>query len=83
MVEERKLLPGDRVVIYSDGVTEAQSPAREFFGRKRLRDIVMAHTTDSCIDLHNNIMGEVKGFINTAPQADDITTVILEYRPEE
>jgi serine phosphatase RsbU (regulator of sigma subunit) len=81
VVEEKQLSPGDRIVIYTDGVTEAQNPSREFFGRKRLREIVLAHAADSCLELHNNIMGEVKGFINIAPQSDDITTVILEYSP--
>jgi sigma-B regulation protein RsbU (phosphoserine phosphatase) len=82
-IEERQLSPGDRIVIYTDGVTEAQSPDREFFGRKRLREIVQAHAGDSCVDLHNFIMGELRGFIHTAPHADDITAVVLEYSPEK
>src|SRR6185503_10176310 len=82
-IEERQLSPGDRIVVYTDGVTEAQSPDHEFFGRKRLRDIVQAHAGDSCVDLHNFIMGELRGFIHTAPQADDITAVVLEYSPEK
>src|SRR5262249_21926029 len=37
---ETQLAPGEKVVIYSDGVTEAQNRAGDFFGRKRLREIV-------------------------------------------
>jgi serine phosphatase RsbU (regulator of sigma subunit) len=82
-VEQRQLAPGDRIVICTDGVTEAQNSTREFFGRKRLREIVLAHTEDSCAALHTAIMSDVRKFVGAAAQADDITTVILEYQPEK
>jgi phosphoserine phosphatase RsbU/P len=81
-VEERQLAPGDRIVIYTDGVTEAESPAREFFGRKRLREIVVAHAAHSCAVLYEAIQTAVKAFVDSAAQADDITLLVLEYRPE-
>jgi sigma-B regulation protein RsbU (phosphoserine phosphatase) len=81
-VEERQLAPGDRLVIYSDGVTEAQNPRSEFFGRKRLRELVVAHAADSCNALHDAVLQAVKTFADSAEQADDITLVVLEYRPD-
>ncbi len=39
-VAEQRLAPGDKIVIYTDGVTEAQNAAGEFFGKKRLREMV-------------------------------------------
>src|SRR5260370_40693196 len=47
-VEERRFAPGDRIVIYTDGVTEAQNLRGEFFGRKQLRELVLAHAAESC-----------------------------------
>jgi phosphoserine phosphatase RsbU/P len=81
-VTERLLSAGDRIVICSDGVTEAQNPRGEFFGRKPLREIVVAHPADTGAELHGAVLGAVKAFVDSAPQADDITLVIIEYRPQ-
>jgi len=81
-VEKRQLTPGDRLVIYSDGVTEAQNARNEFFGRKRLREIAVSHAADSGAALHDAVLGAVKAFVDSAPQADDITLVVIEYQPD-
>jgi len=81
-VEERQLAPGDRIVIYTDGVTEAQNPRGEFFGRKQLREIVVAHAGDDCVALHDAVLRTVKNFISGEPQADDITLLVVEYHPD-
>ncbi len=71
---------GDKVLIYSDGVTEAQNGASEFFGKKRLRTIASEHAGESATALHEAIQEEVAVFTGGAPQSDDITVLILEYR---
>jgi len=81
-VEERQLAAGDRIVIYTDGVTEAQNVRGEFFGRKQLRELLVAHAADSCAVLHDAVLRAVKVFTDSATQADDITLVVVEYRPE-
>ena len=81
-VEERQLSPGDQIVIYTDGVTEAQNQRGEFFGRKQLREVVVAHAGDACAALHDAVLRTLKNFIGTAPQADDITLVVVEYHPD-
>jgi serine phosphatase RsbU (regulator of sigma subunit) len=78
-VESLLLAAGDRVVIYSDGVTEAQNQNREFFGKKRLNDILKAHAKDSCAAIHDAIQEGVAAFTEGAPQSDDITVVVLEF----
>ncbi len=80
-VEEKQLSPGDRIVIYTDGVTEAQNPRGEFFSRKQLREIVVAHAGNDCAALHDAVLRTLKNFISDAPQADDITLVVVEYHP--
>ena len=79
-VAEERLAPGDKIVIYTDGVTEAQNAAGEFFGKKRLREIVTAHAAASCQSLHDAIQQAVTEFTEGAPQSDDITLVVLETR---
>ena len=75
-----QLSPGDKLVIYTDGVTEAQDARGAFFGRKRLFDLVRAHAGASSTELHDAIQGAVRDFTEGAPQSDDITLVVLDYR---
>jgi len=77
-VAEEWLAPGDKIVIYTDGVTEAQNAAGEFFGKKRLREIVTARAGGSCQAVHDAIQEAVTEFTEGAPQSDDITLVVLE-----
>ncbi len=77
---EYQLADGDKVVIYSDGVTEAASTSGEFFGKKRLRQILTERTSASCTELHDAIQSAVSTFTEDATQSDDITVVVLEYR---
>jgi serine phosphatase RsbU (regulator of sigma subunit) len=81
-VEETLLGAGDRLVIYSDGVSEAQSPAGEFYGRRRLREVILANPKASCRQLHDAIQESVRTFTDSAPQSDDITLVVLQYSPD-
>jgi serine phosphatase RsbU (regulator of sigma subunit) len=78
-VAEQQLTAGDRVIIYTDGVTEAQNGAAEFFGKKRLLEIAKAHATESCTAIHDAIQEGVAGFTEGVAQSDDITLVVLEF----
>ncbi|HEY7387453.1 MAG TPA: SpoIIE family protein phosphatase [Bryobacteraceae bacterium] len=75
---EERVEAGDRLVAYSDGVTEAQNPRGEFFGGKRLREVVAAHVGESCTSIHDAIHAAVAAFTEDAPQSDDITVLVLE-----
>jgi sigma-B regulation protein RsbU (phosphoserine phosphatase) len=79
-VAEGRLSPGDKVVIYSDGVTEAQDTDGNFFGRKRLRTLVEQHANENCIAIHNAIQEAVAAFTEGAAQSDDITVLVLEFQ---
>jgi sigma-B regulation protein RsbU (phosphoserine phosphatase) len=78
-VAEAQLQPGDKVVIYSDGVTEAQNAAADFFGKKRLRDAIAPQAACNCLAIHDAIQEAVAAFTEGAAQSDDITLLILEY----
>jgi serine phosphatase RsbU (regulator of sigma subunit) len=77
---ECRLSSGDKLVIYSDGVTEAQNTAGAFFGRKRLRQTVAANAAASCRVVHDAIQEALATFTESAPQSDDITLLVVEYR---
>lgn len=75
-----KLEPGDTLVLFSDGVTEAMNPEEELFGESRLRD-VLGGQDDAPLDrLQETIVKAVERFSRGASQADDITLLLLRYR---
>ncbi len=80
--QETTLEAGDKLVIYSDGVTDAANTARDFFGMKRLRDAAEAGARGSARELHDCILRAIAVFASGAEQRDDITLVVLEYRPD-
>jgi serine phosphatase RsbU (regulator of sigma subunit) len=80
-VEYRDLAKGDRLVIYSDGVTEAQNEAGEFFGRPLLREAIARAASLDCAGMHDAIQRSLRDFTGGAEQSDDITLVVVEYAP--
>ncbi len=78
-VVEQRLAAADKIVIYSDGVTEAQNLEKRFFGKRRLREVVEAHAGHSCTVIHDAIQDAVAAFTEGAAQSDDITLVVLEF----
>jgi len=78
-----QLDPGDTLVLYTDGVTEAQGPAGEFFDDERLCAIVASHAEDSVDGLHEGILTAVRNFTRGAAQSDDITLLTVRYRNPE
>ena len=79
-LEDRELAlsPGDKVILYTDGVTEARNISEELFSLKRLTDIISKHGSKSAQDLLTIIKEEVYSYIGTREQYDDITLVVME-----
>jgi sigma-B regulation protein RsbU (phosphoserine phosphatase) len=75
--EEVDLAPGDLLVMYSDGVTEAMNPVYEQFGRDNLLGMIREHRHLSADALVERIVGMVRHHAGTAPQSDDITLVVV------
>ena len=80
---EEQLTPGDKLLIYSDGVTEAQNSAGDFFGKKRLREVVITHAAEGAAAVHDAVQEAVTAFTGGAAQSDDITVLVLEFVGQE
>src|SRR5262249_9467473 len=72
--------PGDLLVLYTDGVVEAENEKRGEFGESRLRAVLSsAGTTEASLVLER-ILQSVETFLGMAPQGDDITCFVMRYR---
>lgn len=76
------LQPGDSVVFYTDGITEARNASGEFFDDDGLLAVVRSHGRRSADELLQAIVQAVETFSDDAPQADDFTVVVLRRRDE-
>jgi sigma-B regulation protein RsbU (phosphoserine phosphatase) len=72
-----QLNPGDTMVLYTDGVTEAQNSERQLFGEPRLLECGQANRGRSARDIQNAILAEVSEFAGESPQLDDITLAVI------
>ncbi|HET9478585.1 MAG TPA: SpoIIE family protein phosphatase [Pyrinomonadaceae bacterium] len=77
-----QLQPGDVLVIYSDGVTEALSPAGEEFGATRLYEVVARNIRASAAGIRDRIESSLTKFAQGTSAADDITLVIVKRQAE-
>jgi sigma-B regulation protein RsbU (phosphoserine phosphatase) len=73
------LAPGESLVCFSDGVTEATNAAGDLFGEERLVDFLAAQTNSHPTEILGAIIGEVDAYMALAPMADDVTLLVLRY----
>ena len=69
--------PGDVLLIYSDGLTEAMNPAREQFEEKRLSALLKEYATQPAQTLIDRIVEEVKRYVGAASPHDDLTLLVV------
>lgn len=74
--------PGDLLVLYTDGVTEAENPSRESFGSERLIAVVKENLGKSAQEVHANVIHGLCGFAESLSQCDDITLMVMVREPQ-
>ena len=77
---ELYMQPGDRLFLYTDGITEATDTKEELYGEDRLSDYLNAHSNDSVRDVLKGLREDIDSFVGEAEQFDDMTMLILEYQ---
>jgi len=79
MTQRRMFPKGSLVVLYSDGITEAENLAGEEFENERLEAVIRSHGAETPHELRDRIADAVESFAAGAPQKDDQTLVVARF----
>ena len=80
---ELTLNPGDRLFLYTDGVPEATNAENKLYGEDRLLSFMNQNTTMEAVKLLPALKANIDEFVGEAPQFDDITMLMLDYKPKK
>ena len=74
---EVRLVPGDFLVLYTDGITEAQNASGAFFGEDRVLEAALSKAGSSAHEIQDAILTEVHRFTGSLPRQDDVALIVL------
>lgn len=86
--EEQSLTiePGSGIFLYTDGLTEAKNSRRQAFGRERVQEVLNSCIKEGCTSAESTVAAvseAAHAFEAGAPQADDLTILLIKYEPGE
>lgn len=74
------LNPGDSLVLYSDGITEAENMNKEFYGLERLCEVICQNRNRCAEGIKESVVADIRQFIGGQKVYDDLTLVVLKQR---
>ncbi|MBR2578506.1 MAG: SpoIIE family protein phosphatase, partial [Erysipelotrichaceae bacterium] len=81
---ELQLKPGDRIFLYTDGLTEATNAQKEMFGLERIPKVLNIDVDITVEQTIHNMKSAVNDFVKDEEQFDDLTLMCMEYKgPQE
>jgi phosphoserine phosphatase RsbU/P len=72
-----QLAPGDGIVLYTDGIPEAEGAERSLYGLERLKQLIQQYWTLSAQEIQDRVIADLRSHIGKTPVYDDMTLVIL------
>ncbi|HEX6384675.1 MAG TPA: PP2C family protein-serine/threonine phosphatase, partial [Anaerolineae bacterium] len=75
--ETMQIRPGDVLILYTDGLTEAEDELEDYFGESRLATVAQANLDRPVEVIENKIITAVYDFMDEAAQRDDITLMVV------
>ena len=82
-IGEFTLHPGDRLFLYTDGVPEATNTENKLYGEDRLLEFMNRNAAMEATTLLPALKAHIDEFVGEAPQFDDITMLMFDYKPKE
>ena len=79
-MNEITLNPGDRIFLYTDGVTEATNTANQLYGEERLLEFMNQNSAVEADQILSLLKSNIDEFVGEAPQFDDITMLMFDYK---
>jgi sigma-B regulation protein RsbU (phosphoserine phosphatase) len=76
---EATLRPGDTILVHTDGITDAENPQAEMFGKQRLAQLFQSIHEPRVAGMATHVVETVQDFTAGAPQADDITLLAVRF----
>lgn len=81
-VQSTRIEPGEGILLFTDGITEAANKSDEFFGDERLEGYLAAHAAEAAQPIVTGLQAAVQEFATGIPQRDDITVLALRFLGE-
>lgn len=75
--KEARMIPGDVLVLYTDGITEANNPNGVFFEEDRLIETILQNADNSAQEILDALIEAVQRFIGPVPRQDDIAMIVV------
>lgn len=79
---ESTFAPGDKIFLYTDGVTESNDRDGKFYGDDRLKSVVNGLKNVSATEMCKGVAEDIEKFTDGAPQFDDITMLMFSVNPD-
>ncbi|MBI5929548.1 MAG: PP2C family protein-serine/threonine phosphatase [Chloroflexi bacterium] len=76
-----QLSPADVLIMYTDGVTEAQDISGNLYSEDRLLKVIRANPALDCDNMRDTVVTDIHEFVGDAPQSDDITLMLVMRNP--
>ncbi len=73
--------PGDTLILYTDGITEAMNPKHDMYGEARLYLTIHKLLEKNVKEIEQGILADLQTFSSGAPQSDDVTMVLMKIHP--
>ncbi|HTL28926.1 MAG TPA: SpoIIE family protein phosphatase, partial [Tepidisphaeraceae bacterium] len=80
-VQHIALEPGDLLVLLTDGFYEFKNNNNEQFTDERVAEVILTHHTEAAKEILSHLLAATRAFGNGAPQADDMTALIIKRQP--
>ena len=80
---ELTLSPGDRIFLYTDGVTEATNSENQLYGEDRLLSFMNQNAAMKGEEILPALKANIDEFVGEAPQFDDITMLMFDFKPQK